>query len=73
MQSYYYNAERYVVINPDSGGHTIVDTLKEAQALTRKYPTFRYYGMKGEIEVDEALINFIRWVTDTNEEPAAVG
>lgn len=65
MLSYQYNPERYVVINPDSGGHRIVDTLKEAQELTRKYPTFRYYGMKGEIEVDEGLINFIRWITES--------
>ena len=67
MKSYHYNPERYVVINPDSGGHRIVDTLNEAQALARKYPTFRYYGMKGEIVVDEKLINFIRWVTEPSE------
>lgn len=64
MRSYYYNEEKYLVINPDSGGHSLVDTLKEADALTRKYPTFRYYPMKGDIEVDDKLIAFLMWADD---------
>jgi hypothetical protein len=67
MKSYHYNAKQYLVINPDTDGHRIVDTLEEAMELKRKYPTFRYYGMKGEIEVDDKLLAFVKWATDPGE------
>lgn len=67
MKPYLENTKRYLVLNPDTNGHRIVDTLEEAMELTDQYPSFRYYGMKGEIEVDDKLLAFIKWATDPSE------
>lgn len=59
--------KRWLVLNPDTGGHQVCDTQQEADALTDKHPTLRSYAMKGEFVVDEAFLNTIKWLTDPSE------
>ena len=59
--------KRWLVLNPNTGGHQVCDTQQEAKALTDKHPTLRSYGMKGEFVVDDAFLNTIKWLTDPSE------
>ena len=63
--------KRWLVLNPQSGGHQVCDTQQEADALIDKHPTLRSYAMKGDFVVDAAFLNTIKWLTDPSEQPQA--
>ena len=54
----------WVVLNPESGGHQVVDTKDEAMALKGRYPSMRVFPKWGDFEVDRKFLNFVCWMTD---------